>query len=226
MKEKIKMGCGLGCGTVLILFIVGFIFLKLLLYIPPTVFIENKAVGYIIEHVDEFKDEINAMGYEVRVAYTLGEMLGEDFEEDEYSNKQTKLGYEDRGILILSNEKEEYRFDVGFEYYKTYINDGATFLAMFKSNENGVLDLDSGNDVYPVHVTLNNEEIDNYWISSLWNDYNISFTEAREVGLHGVQKQADSWIKKYISAEELRTIYERCIGLQEKLVELYKAKKE
>ena len=225
MSKKICLGCGLGCGTVLILLILGFIFLKLLLYIPSTIFIENKAVGYIIEHVDEFKDEINAMGYEVRVAYTLGEMLGEDFEEDEYSNKQTKLGYEDRGILILSNEKEEYRFDVGFEYCKTYINDGTTFLAMYKSNENGVLDLDSGNDVYPVCVTLNNEEIDNYWISSLWNDYNISFTEAREVGLHGVQKQADSWIKKYISAEELRAIYERCIGLQEKLVELYKARK-
>lgn len=79
MSKKICLGCGLGCGTVLILLILGFIFLIVLLYIPPTVYIEHRAIGYIIEHVDEFKDEINAMGYEVRVAAYGGRKIGRGF---------------------------------------------------------------------------------------------------------------------------------------------------
>ena len=114
MIEKIKLGCGLGCGTILIFFIVGFIFLRLLVYAQQTVFIENKAVGYIIEHVDEFRDEFNVMGYEVRVAYTLGERKKKYNPADQ--GLQEKLGYQERGVLILERENEEYVFDVGFDF--------------------------------------------------------------------------------------------------------------
>lgn len=82
------------------------------------------AVGYIIEHVDEFRDEINAMGYEVRVAYTWADIWKEKYEEDERFNKQKKLGTEDRGILILFTDREEYVFDVGFDYCDINLKDG------------------------------------------------------------------------------------------------------
>jgi len=201
VKEKIKMGCGLGCGTVLIFFIVGFIFLRLLVYAPPTVFIENKAVGYIIEHVDEFKDEINAMGYEVRVAYTVGERKKKYNPADQ--GLQEKLGYQERGILILERENEEYVFDVGFDYCNIELEDDSTVF-MRKGRQVSI---------YSQYNSTNS------------NRYNIDFTEADSIGLHGAERRIDKQIKEHISAEELRAIYERCIGLQEKLVELYKAKK-
>ena len=201
MKEKIKLGCGLGCGTVLIFFILGFIFLRLLVYAPPTVFIENKAIGYIIEHVDEFKGEINAMGYEVRVAYTLGERKKKYNPADQ--GLQKKMGYRERGILILERENEEYVFDVGFDYCNIELKDDSTVF-MRKGRQVSI---------YSQYNSTNS------------NHYNIDFTESDRIGLHGAERRIDKQIKEHISAEELREIYERCIGLQEKLVELYKARK-
>ena len=224
MKEKIKMGCGLGCGTVLILLILGFIFLKLLLYIPSTIFIENKAVGYIIEHVDEFKDEINAMGYEVRVAYTLGEMLGEDFKENEYNNEQKKVGYEDRGILILSNDKEEIQFDIGFDWYDLYREDGIKITMSKEYFHKSVLGLNEMKYSYPIYVSISGDTIKEKYNTIPNNTYDTDFIGFWQ-GTHD-EPIYDKRIKEHISAEELRAIYERCIGLQEKLVELYKAKKE
>ena len=223
MKEKTSdYYYSIGCGTVLLLFLIGFFTLVFIWNREPPIPIERDAVGYIIEHVDEFKDEINAIGYEVRVAYTLGDVWGEDFEENEYNNKQKKVGYEDRGILILSNDKEEYRFDIGFDWYGLYREDGIN-ITMSKDYyfKDEVLDLRKKDDC-PVNVAIAGNEIKEKYESVLYNDYNIDFIKFREQ--IGDERMYDKQIKKYISAEELRAIYERCIGLQEKLVELYKAK--
>lgn len=218
MSKKICLGCGLGCGTVLILLILGFIFLIVLLYIPPTVYIEHRAIGYIIEHVDEFKDEINAMGYEVRVAHTVGERLGEDFKENKYNNGQTKIGYEERGILILSNDKEKIQFDIGFDWYDLYREDGIKITMGKDYFHDGVLRLNAMKYTYPIRVSISGEGF-----TTKSNKYDTDFIGFWQ-GIKG-ENLRDKQIKEHISAEELRAIYERCIGLQEKLVELYKAKK-
>lgn len=224
MKEKIKLGCGLGCGTVLIFFILGFIFLRLLVYAPPTVFIENKAIGYIIEHVDEFKDEINAMGYEVRVAYTVGERKKKYNPADQ--GLQKKMGYRERGILILERENEEYVFDVGFDVYRLCMDDG-TIITMSKDYyyEDKVLDLEGKIHGFPIYVTVSDDALKARLGGAIRNNYTADFMKAKSIGMHGAEMRFDAWIKERISAEELRAIYERCIGLQEKLVELYKARK-
>ena len=223
MIEKIKMGCGLGCGTILIFFIVGFIFLRLLVYAPPTVFIENKAVGYIIEHVDDFRDEINVMGYEVRVAYTLGERKKKYNPADQ--GLQEKLGYQERGVLILERENEEYVFDVGFDVYRLCMDDG-TIITMSKDYyyEDKVLDLEGKIHGFPIYVTVSDDALKARLGGAIRNNYTADFMKAKSIGMHGAEMRFDAWIKERISAEELRAIYERCIGLQEKLVELYKAK--
>ena len=222
MSKKICLGCGLGCGTALLLFLIGFFTLVFIWNRVALVPVERNAIGYIIEHVDAFKDEINAMGYEVRVAFTVGEMLGENFEETEYNNEQKKVGYEDRGILILSNDKEEYRFDVGFERCDIWIDNGVEVI-MGKMSENDVLGTQRLRYWYPVFVRLSGSAVDQNSIFWSANYYNTDFTQfAERFGAEGIR---DKQIKERISAEELRAIYERCIGLQEKLVELYKAKK-
>ena len=104
--------------------------------------------------------------------------------------------------MILERENEEYVFDVGFDYCNIELEDDSTVF-MRKGRQVSI---------YSQYNSTNS------------NHYNIDFTEADRIGLHGAELRIDKQIKKYISAEELRAIYERCIGLQEKLVELYKAK--
>ena len=221
MSKKICLGCGLGCGTALLLFLIGFFTLVFIWNRVALVPVERNAVGYIIEHVDEFKSEINAMGYEVRVAYTLEDVWEESFEKGGL-NKKEKLGYNDRGVLLLSNDKEEYRFDVGFERCDIWIDNGVEVI-MGKMSENDVLGTQRLRYWYPVFVRLSGSAVDQNSIFWSANYYNTDFTQfAERFGAEGIR---DKQIKEHISAEELRAIYERCIGLQEKLVELYKAKK-
>ena len=221
-EKKTNLTCGIGCGTAVVLFLIGLIVLLFIVYGPPIQPIESKAIGYMIEHVDEFKDEFSAMGYDVRIDYTWGDIWNESMEEDEYINKQTKFGHNGRGRLVLTNEKEKFVFDVGFD--KCDINrDDGTEVILGKNSEDKVLDLREKNG-YPVYVIISGDAVKEGYRGSLNNSYNIDFTEPAKVGLHGNERKRDKWIKEYISAEELREIYERCIGLQEKLVELYEAR--
>lgn len=213
--SKIKHKVGL---TVVTLILIGLAVFCVIWFWPP---VERNAVGYIIEHVDEFKSEINAMGYEVRVAYTLGDVWEESFEKGGL-NKKEKLGYNDRGVLLLSNDKEEIQFDIGFERCDIWIDNGVEVI-MGKMSENDVLGTQRLRYWYPVFVRLSGSAVDQNSIFWSANYYNTDFTQfAERFGAEGIR---DKQIKEYISAEELRAIYERCIGLQEKLVELYKAKK-
>lgn len=133
------------------------------------------------------------------------------------------MGYEDRGILILFTDKEEYRFDVGFDCCNINLKDGNE-IHMNKGYkyEDKVLDLKNRWFSHPVHVSISGKDVENKQHTS--NYYSTNFIEYSD-GING-EVVADMTIKKHISAEELREIYERCIGLQEKLVELYKAKRE
>ncbi len=223
MKDKeTNRGCGIGCVTGLVFYTIGIIILLLIVYREPSIPIERDAVGYIIEHVDEFRDEINAMGYEVRVAYTWADIWKEKYEEDERFNKQKKLGTEDRGILILFTDREEYVFDVGFDYCDINLKDGnKIYMSKGYSYEDEVLDLKDRWFSHPIYVSISGKDVENRKHTS--NYYSTNFIEYSD-GIKG-EIVSDMTIKEYISAEELRAIYERCIGLQEKLVELYKAKK-
>ena len=226
MKEKTSdYYYSIGCGTALLLFLIGFFTLVFIWNREPPIPVERDAVGYIIEHVDEFKDEINAMGYEVRVAYTVGERKKKYNPADQ--GLQEKLGYQERGILILERENEEYVFDVGFDVYRLCMDDG-TIITMSKDYyyEDKVLDLEGKIHGFPIYVTVSDDALKARLGGAIRNNYTADFMKAKSIGMHGAEMRFDAWIKERISAEELRAIYERCIGLQEKLVELYKAKKE
>ncbi len=224
MRKKICLGCGLGCGTILLLLIMGFLLLNLLVSMPPDIHIETEAVSYIIEHMDEFKDEFREIGYEARVAYTLGERNKQYHSVD--TKLQEKMGYQGRGILILEKENEEYVFDIGFDYCNLSREDYKLHIGKEYYHKDEVLKSKGVTSAYPVHVSVSNDAILKRFGAAARNDYNIDFTKPDKIGMHGAEMKYDYQIKKHISAEELREIYERCIGLQEKLVELYKAKRE
>lgn len=219
-EERTNLVYSIGCGAVSFLFIIGIIVLYIILSRAPIQPIESRAVGYIIGHVEEFKDEFSEMGFEARVAYTLGDRKKKYNPAD--IGLQEKMGHQGRGILILENEKEEYVFDVGFDYCNIRL-DEFTKVLMSKNPEKKVLGLKKGIfDYYPIHVSLYGQKIAAMYSVAPKNNYNVDFTEFDIT--YGRERLFDEQIKLHISAEELREIYERCIDLQEKLVELYEAR--
>ena len=112
------------------------------------------------------------MGYEVRVAYTLGERKKKYNPADQ--GLQKKMGYREQGILILERENEEYVFDVGFDYCNIELEDDRTVF-MRKGRQVSI---------YSQYNSTNS------------NHYNIDFTEADSIGLHGAERRIDKQIKR------------------------------
>lgn len=198
----------IGCGTVYILFILGMFVLSYFVHKEP---VEKLAFDYIIENIQLFEGDINKMGYEVKVAYTWGE-INDELDEEE---SKEKLGAFGRGILILSNSKEEYRFDIGFQSYNTDI-DNKTSVFVNKTFDEKVLNLEKDKD-YPVYVSLSTYE--NNKGKTYWNYYNLDFTKFSEV--YADESIDDMRIKEHISSQELRQMLENGISLQNKLVDMY-----
>lgn len=214
VTEKIEMTCGIGCAILLLLFILSIIGIYISIKWTP---IERKAVDYIIEHQEEFQKEFRDMGYKLDVAYTYGDI----WETDDIDKAQGKLGHKDRGIIILYNEKEKYFLDIGIERYELYKDEGTTICI---ENCTKVLTLkEKWYDKYPVKVMVYGDNVYKKYDIPLYNYYAINFIDYRSVLHH--EGRMNAGIKEYISAEELREMYEKGIDLQNKLVEMYKQHK-
>lgn len=175
---------------------------------------EEMSVRYIIRNIEEFEDDFAQMGFTAKIAYTWDDVDLGDYPEA----RQRKLGYRENGILVLRNENCEYRFDIGFDRLAISIDKNRA-MVMSKNTNDELLDLKVRKSQAPVYVSFKySDEFGNSGGGGC--DYNTDFIEYYEGDGYTVAQ--DKEIKKYISAEELRGIYEECIALQDKLVELHK----
>jgi len=182
---------------------------------------EEKAVDYIMDNISEFEDDFADMGYEVKLAYTEGDLIDDSETEPDGSSEKTKLGFRGDGILILHKNNQEFHFDIGFDYYKLQL-EHEDFLHLSKCKSGDILTLNTGGSkTYPVNVCLMKSKENGDFRFIMHNNYDINFIVFGK-DFMGKETRADRCIKEYYSAEELRSIYEDCIALQDKLVELYK----
>ncbi len=146
------------------------------------------------------------MGYNAKIDYTLDDDRQEDT------------------VLVLYNDNQEYRFNVGFDCFERTTDKG-TKISISKNFKEKVLKSKHLLPDYYVNVSLCNEEIERIFGRSLYNDYELNFIN------YFVRNGDDEYgddkiIKEHISAEELCKIYGECIALQERLVEIYKDHKK
>lgn len=218
--KNVQVNCNLLIGLILL-----FVVLSLCAF--GTVFgektEEEKAVDYIMKNIWEFEDAFSNMGYEVKLAYTE-EDLGYDSEtEPDEDNEKSKLGFRGDGILILTKNNQEFHFDAGFDYYKLHISD-EDFLSIGKTSRNIFTKLRKTQISYPLVVGLSKSDENGDFMFIAHNAYDVNFINYYTGNdVFSKSDRSDRWIKKYYSAEELRGIYEECIALQDKLVELHKA---
>lgn len=219
----------IGCLTIFVLAVIGMIALYFAVNREPD---EKVAVGYVIAHVSELQDEIAELGYTARVACTYQdldafaqktEQSAHEEGEQAAQDSEERLGYAGRGILILSNGQEEYRFDIGFDRYLCMLDSGVRF-SMTKVDDTEILGRKKWWGAYPIEVSVYGEEIKEKYQASPWCQYQIDFETFFWV--HGDEYFDNKQIKQYISAEEMRQIYECGIALQQQLVELYHQKKQ
>ncbi len=179
----------------------------------------KNSIGYIIEHLNDFTDDIHNLGYDTKVAYTLGELWPERHYDDTAKNKS--IGYKNRGILILYSNNTEYHFDIGFDSGKIKKSDFSVVISKTPEKDFNILDT-----IYPydISVYLLGEEIDKNSIFNHPNHYTTNFDKYDKFYMYAPQR--DEAIKQYIAIEELRQIYKDCIELQNKLINLYTQKKK
>ena len=212
MKKTKYLRYGLGV-IFLIVFVVGLVFVSIALNKEP---VERESIDYIIENVELFEDDIGKMGYQVRVAYTLDDIWEERY--DEYPtlyDKDQKLGYSGRGILVIYKELEEYYFDTGFEECKIKI-DMDTVIELKNNSSDKPIDLEKTKNNYPITVHVRNDEL---YYTNLFNSYTIDFIEFQE--RFRDESIYDLEIKKYITTQELQELFVECMSLQTQLVKLY-----
>lgn len=184
---------------------------------------EEKAVDYIIENISEFEDDFANMGYEVKLAYTEEDLGYDEEAEDDEDGEQTKLGFRGDGILILCKNNQEFHFDAGFDYYKLHISD-EDFLSISKTSRNIFTILTKTQSLYPFVVGLRKSDENGDFMFIAHNAYDVNFINYYTGNdVFSKSDRSDRWIKTYYSDEELRGIYEECIALQDKLVELHRA---
>lgn len=87
-ENKINRRYCVGCGTFFIILILAITILYFIFWYEPNAPIKGQAVEYIIENLDDFKDDFAQMGYDSKIAYTLYDIWGKN---SEYDND--KLGY-------------------------------------------------------------------------------------------------------------------------------------
>lgn len=195
----------IGCGTLWVICMIGIIITAWYVNKEPE---EKLAVDYIIENIQQFEGDFQKMGYE---AEALG--TGEDGE--------GKAGVWGRGVLYLFNDREEFWFDIGFDGYEV-AKENDIRISMAKVDEKKVVNLKKKRKDYPVWVELYAPEYDVKYGNDPWNCYNLDFVDYRIVW--DGEMEDDIKIKKYISSQELRQMFEKAMALQDKLVELYRAK--
>ena len=128
MKEKTSdYYYSIGCGTALLPFSHRIFYISIYMEQRTADTDRTGCSWYIIEHVDEFRDEINAMGYEVR-AYTVGNARKKYNPADQ---DYKKAWISRTRNLNFRKGNEEYVFDVGFDVYRLCMDDG-TIITMSK----------------------------------------------------------------------------------------------